>query len=79
MRGVRTPTPDWAFGVAPGALVHIGDREANDVAGPQAFGSKAILYTGAVDRGSTHSRAHAICTDHAQLPGQIEALCKASP
>jgi HAD superfamily hydrolase (TIGR01549 family) len=65
-----------AFGVAPSALVHIGDREANDVAGPQAFGSRAILYTGAIDRGSARSRADAICTDHAELPGLIDALCK---
>jgi len=65
-----------AFGVEPAELVHIGDRETNDVAGPLAFGSHAILYTGAIDRGSANSKADAICTDHAELPALISALSR---
>jgi len=60
--------------VAADELVHVGDRESNDVAGPQAFGAKAILYTGAIDRGSRESAADGICAHHDALPGLIEGL-----
>jgi putative hydrolase of the HAD superfamily len=38
------------LGVDVADIVHLGDREANDVAGPHGVGARAILYTGAVDR-----------------------------
>jgi HAD superfamily hydrolase (TIGR01509 family) len=62
------------LGCAPHELVHIGDREANDIDGPLAFGAHAILYTGIVDRGSSGSRATAVCSHHDDLPGIIDQL-----
>jgi putative hydrolase of the HAD superfamily len=38
------------LGVSAGELLHIGDREANDIAGPVAYGAHCVLYTGAIDR-----------------------------
>lgn len=55
-------------------LVHIGDREHNDVAGAHALGAKAVLFTGARDRGSADTEADAVCSDYAELPGIIEGL-----
>lgn len=60
------------LGVEPASLVHIGDREANDVAGARAVGARSVLYTGVVDRGSEHSAADAVCSHHEELPGLIE-------
>jgi len=59
---------------APSEMVHIGDRESNDIAGPQAIGMKAILFTGIKDRGSEKSRANAICRTYADLPDIIRRL-----
>ncbi|MCL4861252.1 MAG: HAD family hydrolase [Caldilineaceae bacterium] len=58
----------------PANVVHVGDRESNDVAGPQAIGMKSILFTGIVDRGSERTRAHAICRNFADLPHIIQRL-----
>jgi putative hydrolase of the HAD superfamily len=55
------------LGVPVTGLVHVGDREANDVAGPRAVGARAILITAAVDRGSDHTAADAVCRDAAEL------------
>ena len=55
-------------------IAHIGDREANDIAGPLALGMRAILYTGLVDRGSVTSRANAICRDLRQLPYIVQRM-----
>jgi putative hydrolase of the HAD superfamily len=60
--------------VAPERIVHIGDRESNDVVGPLALGMKAILFTGVVDRGSQKTQAHAICRNFADLPGIVRRL-----
>ncbi|MBX3052378.1 MAG: HAD family hydrolase [Caldilineaceae bacterium] len=59
---------------APNEMVHIGDRESNDVAGPLAIGMKAILFTGIKDRGSEKSRANAICRSYAELPDLLRRL-----
>jgi HAD superfamily hydrolase (TIGR01549 family) len=61
--------------VVPTEIVHIGDRESNDIAGPLTIGMKAILFTGIVDRGSQQTRAHAICrrlTDLPQIVGRLD-------
>lgn len=63
-----------AFGCEPSELVHIGDREANDIDGPLDYGAHAILYTGVVDRGASDTRADAVCTHHADMPGIIDRL-----
>ena len=59
---------------APSEMVHIGDRESNDVIGPIAIGMKAILFTGIKDRGSNKSRANAVCRSYAELPEIIRRL-----
>ena len=55
-------------------MVHIGDRDHNDVKGPQSLGMKAILFTAkrANDRDTTS--ADAICDSHAELPAAIDRL-----
>ena len=61
------------LGVAPGELLHIGDREANDIAGPVAYGAHCVLYTGAIDRrapGET-TQADAVVSHMAQMPAAI--------
>jgi putative hydrolase of the HAD superfamily len=60
--------------VAYGELVHIGDRESNDIVGPLAMGMKAILITAAVDRDSANTKATAVCTQFSDLPAIIEKI-----
>ncbi len=62
------------MGVAMEEMVHIGDRDHNDVKGPHKLGMKAILFvaTRPADRGKTS--ADAICERHADLPGIIDRL-----
>ncbi|MBN2497177.1 MAG: HAD family hydrolase [Deltaproteobacteria bacterium] len=60
-------------------LVHVGDREANDIAGPRAAGARSILLTACKDRGSDATRADAICDDYAALPAIIDSLSRERP
>lgn len=62
------------LGLAPGALIHVGDRESNDVTGPHRVGARAVLVTVVRDRRKGPSRAEAVCTDYAQLPSLVETL-----
>jgi len=62
------------FGIEPGELVHIGDREHNDIAGPQILGAKAILCTAVIDRGSAGTHAEAIFSNYENLPDIIKKL-----
>ncbi|RIK43458.1 MAG: hypothetical protein DCC55_05720 [Chloroflexi bacterium] len=62
------------FDIVPGNIVHIGDRESNDIDGPLAVGMKAVLFTGVVDRGSGRTRAHAVCQRLIELPEIIRRL-----
>lgn len=62
------------LGVPLAQMVHVGDRESNDVEGPLAVGAKSILFTGLIDRGSANTRANAVCRDFAQLPNVIRQL-----
>ena len=55
-------------------IVHVGDREHNDIAGAQAAGARAVLLTAAVDRGSAHTSADAVCREFRDLPGIIDSL-----
>ncbi len=55
-------------------IVHVGDRESNDIAGPLAVGMQAVLYTGLIDRDSANTQASAICRDYAELPKIISQL-----
>jgi putative hydrolase of the HAD superfamily len=62
------------LGVPLANIAHVGDRESNDVDGPLALGMRAILFTGAIDRGSAHTRAHAVCKNFTELPGVVARL-----
>ena len=62
------------LGVPLANIAHVGDSESNDVDGPLALGMRAILFTGAIDRGSVHTRAHAVCNNFAELPGVVSKL-----
>ncbi|MFH1807937.1 MAG: HAD family hydrolase [Pseudomonadota bacterium] len=58
------------------ALVHLGDREHNDIDGAHRVGARAVLVTYAIDRGSDGSQADAICGDARELPATIARLDK---
>ena len=62
------------FAVLPSSLIHIGDREQNDIAGPKGLGAQAVLSTVVIDRGSQSTQADAICADYTQLVEMIDAL-----
>jgi len=62
------------LGVELDCMVHIGDRDHNDVKGPQALGMKAVLFTATRDNDKDTTSADAICERHADLPGVIERL-----
>ncbi len=78
--GASKPDPAVFYQAAQGLnvpidrLVHVGDRESNDVEGPLSVGAKAILYTGIIDRGSDRTRAHAVCRHFAELPDIVRRL-----
>ncbi len=62
------------LGVEVSEMVHIGDRDHNDVKGPQALGMKAVLFTATRDADRETTTADAICERHADLPGIIDKL-----
>ncbi|MBL6932561.1 MAG: HAD family hydrolase [Rhodospirillales bacterium] len=65
------------LGVEVSEIVHIGDRDHNDIKGPHAIGAKAILFTAtrADDRDIT--TADAICDNPRDLAGIIDAMAAA--
>jgi putative hydrolase of the HAD superfamily len=62
------------LGVDVAEMVHVGDRDHNDVKGSQALGMKAVLFTAARDDDKETTSADAICERHADLPGIIDGL-----
>jgi putative hydrolase of the HAD superfamily len=62
------------LGVGFNQMVHMGDRESNDIVGPKSVGMRAILYTGIVDRGSAHSQADAVCRRYRDLPDIVRRM-----
>jgi len=62
------------LGVEINEMVHIGDREHNDIKGPHALGMKAVLFTAARDRGSDRTTADAVCRGFAELPEILDRL-----
>jgi HAD superfamily hydrolase (TIGR01549 family) len=62
------------FGLKPGELVHIGDREHNDILGPKKVGMHALLCTASLNRGSENTQADAIFSDYKELPAIINSL-----
>lgn len=63
-----------AFNVKPHELVHIGDREHNDILGPLAVGAHALLCTAAIDRDSSNTKADGIFNDYKDLPSLIKSI-----
>jgi putative hydrolase of the HAD superfamily len=55
-------------------MVHVGDRDHNDVKGPQALGAKAILFTASRDNDKATTSADAICERHQDLPAIVDRL-----
>lgn len=55
-------------------IVHVGDRDHNDVKGAQAAGMKAILFHAVRDRDRASTSADALCGSAAELPQTIERL-----
>lgn len=62
------------FNVPVTDVAHVGDREANDIAGPNALNATSILYTGSIDRGSDNTKAAAVCRHYSEFPGIIQKL-----
>jgi HAD superfamily hydrolase (TIGR01549 family) len=62
------------LGLPPQQLVHVGDRESNDVEGPLSIGMRSILYTGVKDRGSSRTRATAVCRNFRDLPAILRRM-----
>ena len=62
------------LGFPPWQMVHIGDRESNDVDGPLTIGMHSILFTGIIDRGSAKTRAHAVCRNFRDIPAIVRRL-----
>lgn len=55
-------------------MLHIGDRDHNDIKGPHALGMKAVLFTATRDNDKGHTTADAVCASAAELPDTIHAL-----
>ena len=63
------------LGVDAHELAHVGDRPANDIAGPNAYGAHSVLYTGVVDRRQDGDPvASVVVSDMAELPAAIAGL-----
>ena len=58
-------------------MVHIGDRDHNDIKGAQALGMKAILFTATRDRDKHTTSADAICERYEDLPAIVRQLATA--
>jgi len=65
------------LGVGVDEIVHIGDRDHNDVKGPHALGAKAILFTAARDADKGATTADAVCERHSDLPAIVDRLAAA--
>ena len=59
------------LGVEIHEMLHIGDRDHNDIKGPHALGMKAVLFTATRDRDKHHTTADAVCERAADLPDII--------
>lgn len=65
------------LGVGLHEIVHIGDRDHNDVKGPHAVGAKAVLFTATRPDDKDDTTADAVCEHHRDLPGIIDRLASA--
>lgn len=62
------------IGVGLDEIVHIGDRDHNDIKGPHALGAKGILFIGSRPADRNNTTADAICENYSDLPGIVDAL-----
>ena len=65
------------LGIELNEIVHIGDRDHNDVKGPHSVGAKAILFTAARPDDRDITTADAICETHSDLPAIVDRLAAA--
>jgi len=63
-----------SVGVRLTEMVHIGDRQHNDIAGAQALDIKAVLFTASRATDEPGNTADAVCASHAELPRIIADL-----
>lgn len=64
------------LGVDISQMVHIGDRDHNDIQGPHALGMKAVLFTATRDADKYHTKADAVCQSYSELPSIIDQLAR---
>ena len=64
------------LGIELNELVHIGDRENNDIIGPKKIAMYAVLCTAVIDRGSENTQADAVFMKYKELPKIIETMNK---
>lgn len=64
------------LGVEYNEIVHVGDRDQNDVKGPHAIGAHAVLFTATRPDEKDMTSADAICESHKDLPGVIAKLAQ---
>lgn len=62
------------FGVQPHELIHIGDREHNDILGAKNVEVHSLLCTASLNRGSENTKADGIFSDYKELPSIINTL-----
>lgn len=62
------------LGVPFNRIVHIGDRQHNDIQGSQMLGIRAILFTGARSVDLNNNTADAVCSNYDELPGIVQRL-----
>jgi putative hydrolase of the HAD superfamily len=62
------------LGVGLDEIVHIGDRDHNDVKGPHALGAKAILFVATRDVDKDATTADAVCASYRELPAIVDRL-----
>ena len=62
------------LGVEIDEMLHIGDRDHNDVKGPRALGMKAVLFTASRDRDRDATSADAVCERAADLARTVLRL-----
>ena len=55
-------------------MLHIGDRDHNDIKGPHALGMKAVLFTATRDRDKDNTTADAVCARAADLPDTVHRV-----
>jgi HAD superfamily hydrolase (TIGR01549 family) len=79
-QGMAKPAPEVfqraaeLLGATAAEMVHVGDRELNDIQGPKSLGWRTVLVTAIKDRGSAYTQADAVCRNLADLPAIIEQL-----